>query len=110
MCAVDPCIFSRRVNRVKKEFSLIVGVYIDDLILIGKPDDENEFPREHLDNFSPKNFGVLPYYIRCEYQKNFEKKTRFISQTSCAERRVQRFSLSTMSGTPTSPTFAHRSS
>jgi len=102
-CAVDPCIF-RRMSPGMKEVSLIVGIYVDDLIVTGRPDVCKSL-REHLEkSFPTKNLGALSYYLGCEYKRDYEKKTLSVSQTACIDRLAQRFAVTTTSPTPAAPT------
>ena len=54
---------------------MIVGVYVDDLIVTGRSDVCKSI-REHLEkSFPKKNLGALSYYLGCEYKRDYEKKT-----------------------------------
>ena len=102
-CTVDPCIFSR-MSHGMKEVSLIVGVYVDDLIATGRPDVCKSL-RKHLEkSFPTTNVGALSYYLGCEYKRDYEKKMLHVSQTACIDRLAQRFAVTTTSPTPAAPT------
>lgn len=73
-CAVDPLIFLRLCPGIK-EVSLIVGVYVGDLIVAGRPNMCKSL-RKHLEKpFLTKNLGALPYYLGFEYRRDYERKT-----------------------------------
>ena len=104
-CAVDPCIF-RLMSPGLKEVSLIVGIYVDDLIVTGKADVCKSL-REHLvKSFPTKNLGALSYYLGCEYRRDYEQKTLCVSQTACIDRLAQRFGVTTTSPIPAVSTAA----
>ena len=50
---------------------LIVGVYVDDLIITGSDVEVLErFKKEMSKNFEMSNLGVLSYYLDIEVQQN----------------------------------------
>jgi hypothetical protein len=72
---------------------LIVGVYVDDLIVTGESeDDAAEFKREMMKKFKMSDLGLLSYYLGVEV----EQQANFITmrQSSYARKLVERGGLS----------------
>jgi hypothetical protein len=52
---------------------LIVGVYVDDLIIIGAvPDDNSKFKKEMASVFKMSDLGLLRYYLEIEVKQSGE--------------------------------------
>jgi hypothetical protein len=57
-------------TRVRKEHKLIVGVYVDDLIILGKSHDEvSLFKKEMKEIFHTSDLGAMPYYLALKSEK-----------------------------------------
>lgn len=58
-------------TRYKKESLLIVGVYVDDLIITGANLTEvDEFKREMNQQFEMSDLGLLSYYLGIEVSQS----------------------------------------
>ena len=99
--ATDPCVF-RLMDSDKKTVRMIVGVYVDDLVVTGEASSCKTL-REYLNGFFPtKDLGCLSYYLGCEYDRDFQRGTLTITQTACIDRLVNKFDVKKTSPTPAS--------
>jgi hypothetical protein len=88
-CDTEHALYTRRSRRGL----LIVGVYVDDLIVTGESeDDAAEFKREMMKKFKMSDLGLLSYYLGVEV----EQQANFITmrQSSYARKLVERGGLS----------------
>jgi hypothetical protein len=80
-------------TRVKNKVRLIVGVYVDDLIILGEFDHElNLFKEEMKRVFHMSILGPLSYYLRIEVRQ--ESQGIGLSQCSYAEKLLEKAGLS----------------
>lgn len=79
--AADPCVF-RLYDRERKLVTLVLGVYVDDLIVTGHF-KSCEALRGYLNKcFPTKNLGSLSYYLGCEYRRDHKQGTLYIPDSS----------------------------
>ena len=68
---------------------LIVGVYVDNLIVTGESkEDMKEFKHEMLNKFKMSDLGLLTYYLGVEVQHHKDDIT--LKQSSYARKLVER--------------------
>ena len=69
----------------RREAQLVIGVYVDDLIVIGASGEEiREFKKEMADAFKMSNLGLLSYYLGIEVRQTVGGIT--ISQAAYASK------------------------
>ena len=62
-CAIEHVLYTWRWGKEE----LVVGVYVDDLIIIGaRTEDINSFKREMAAHFRISDLGALSYYLGIE--------------------------------------------
>ena len=105
---VDPCMMF-------KENSLaicIIIMYVDDMLIIGKKEQIQEFGTMIEKGFSVKIEHNLADYLGCEFHMNKEKTRGWLGQPSIIKSLEQKFGERTMkerlSMTPGTPTFTAR--
>ena len=61
-CLVDPCLF---IKRQKDGGVMVIGVYVDDIILAHKGVDLNDFIKTFTgpDGFNAKHLGKLNWFL-----------------------------------------------
>ena len=78
--------------RGKNYAGVIVGVYVDDLIVTGKdPADITEFKQQMMDEFDMSDLGLLHYYLRIEVGQGNGKIS--IKQTAYAKKVLEQFGM-----------------
>ncbi|CAA0827649.1 cysteine-rich RLK (RECEPTOR-like protein kinase) 8 [Striga hermonthica] len=87
-CATEHALYTRR--RGKEE--LIVGVYVDDLIITGaREEDINGFKREMATRFRMSDLGQLSYYLGIEVKQGRDSIT--LCQRAYAGKLLERSSM-----------------
>lgn len=103
----DYCVF-RLICLDRKRVRLIVGLYVDDLIVA----TEAEYCwklRAHLEQFYPtKNLGALTYFAACICTSEYIYGTLQITQTAYIDRLVDQFDVSRSGFTPESTSVSIR--
>ena len=102
-CKADPCIFRKVVDGV---VVMIVGVYVDDL-LIGGSEEECESLLASLNKrFPASNLGECTWYDGCGIERDVELGTIKLSQEAYVESLMKRFDVQSISDIPASPVAA----
>ena len=84
-CTTEHALYTRR--RGKEE--LVVGVYIDDLIITdARTEDINGFKREMPARFRMSDLGALSYYLGIEVRQGKEELT--LGQSAYASKLLER--------------------
>nr|GEW41237.1 ribonuclease H-like domain, reverse transcriptase, RNA-dependent DNA polymerase [Tanacetum cinerariifolium] len=66
-CALEQAIYTKR----SKDLILLIGVYVDDLIIIGTPKEEiDNFKAQMEEKIEMSNLGLLAYYLGIEVTQN----------------------------------------
>ena len=99
-CPSDPCIF--RLFR-GKDIKMIVGVHVDDMILVSSEKDSRWLQEKLCDFFPVKHLGKLSWYMGCSFERDAREGTLKISQKNFASALVERFGITKESDTPASP-------
>ena len=100
----EPCVF-RKI--IKNEVSLMVGVYVDDIIMAGEQDLCVEFFGQLKQRFPVKNLGKLKMYTGCAFERDWDKRILEMNQTAFATNMVEQYSISATSNIPVSPGVDH---
>jgi hypothetical protein len=80
-------------TRVKNKMRLVVGVYVDDLIIIGESDQElNLFKNEMKKIFRMSDLGALSYYLGIEVKQGDQGIG--LSQCACAAKLLEKAGMS----------------
>ena len=100
LCRADPCIFRKIVDGV---VVIIVGVYVDDL-LIGGPGEDCESLLASLNKkFPTNNLGECTWYDGCGIERDVELGTIKLSQEVYVESLMKRFDVQSIADIPASP-------
>ena len=95
----DPCVFRKVVDGA---VVMIVGVYVDDL-LIGESEEDCESLLASLNKkFSTNDLGECTWYDGCCIERDFELGTIKLSQEAYVESFMKRFDVQSISGLPAS--------
>ena len=87
-CTQEQAVYIRGKNCV----GVIVGVYVDDLIVIGKdPADITEFKQKMMDEFDMSDLGLLHYYLGIEVGQGNDKIS--IKQTAYSKKLLEQFGM-----------------
>lgn len=94
-CNFDPCIFIGK--------GLILGVYVDDLLLAGTPEAMEKFMKLLTERFKCRDLGLCKYILGLEVNQSDGNIT--ISQRGYAQRILERFGMTdcTARKTPADP-------
>ena len=96
----DPCIFRKVVD---EKVAMIVGVYVDDLLVGGAPED-CELLLSYLNKkFPTNNLGECTWYDGCAIERDMELGTITLSQEAYVESLMKRFDVQTTCPIPASP-------
>ena len=101
-CQFDPCVFVKG--------TLIIAVYVDDLLLLGTIEALDRFKRTIAKRFKCKDLGQARYLLGLELQ--FTPKAIIITQAAYAKRILEKFGMADCNAraTPLDPnTFPNRS-
>jgi len=80
-CASEAAVYKRGGGKG----AVILGVYVDDLIVTGEnPDAIAEFKRQMTSEFEMSDLGLLSFYLGIEVEQQVDHIT--IKQTSCAKK------------------------
>ena len=99
-CKADPCIFHMIVDGV---LVMIIGVYVDDLVVGGSQEDCESYLLSLNKKFSTNHLGECTWYDGCGIERNAELGTINLSQEAHIERFMTHFDVHTTLDTPTSP-------
>jgi hypothetical protein len=84
-CATEHALYTRK----KKQSTLVVGVYVDDLIITGaRMQDIKEFKKEMTTLFKMSDLGLLSYYLGIKVEKTVSAIT--LRQSAYAEKLLER--------------------
>lgn len=87
-CSHDQAVYTRN----KKGCLLIVGVYVDDLIVTGSSEREiSEFKEQMMKEFEMSDLGLLAYYLGIEVSQ--KKEGVLLKQTTYAKRILEEFGM-----------------
>ena len=99
-CKADPCFFRKVVDGA---VVMIVGVYVDDL-LIGGSEEDCESLLASLNKKFPKNdLEECTWYDGCGLERDVELGTIKLSQEAYVESLMKRFDVQSISDIPASP-------
>ena len=104
----DPCMLFKENNLG----ICIIIIYVDDMLVIGKQEQIQEFATMIQKEFSVKIQHNLADYLGCEFHMNKEKTQGWVGQPSIIKSREQKFGKTAMkvrlSMTPGTPRFTAR--
>ena len=108
MSPADPCMLFKET-----ELGIcIIIMYVDDMLIIGKREQIQEFATKIQEEFSVKIQHNLADYLGCEFHMNKEKTRGWLGQPSIIKSLEQKFSKRAMkeriSLTPGTPRFTSR--
>lgn len=87
-CSHDQAVYTRN----KTGCSLVVGVYVDDLIVTGSNEREiNKFKEQMMKEFEMSNLGLLSYYLGIEVSQTKEGVS--LKQRTYAKRILEEFGM-----------------
>lgn len=69
-CVADQCLFGRK----QKKGTVLLAIYIDDTLCVGKPEAIDELKSELATYFATKEEGDLKEYAGCEIVRDGKKK------------------------------------
>ena len=69
-CLADQCLFTRKTSKG----TVLIAVYIDDTLCVGKQDAIDELKAEIKKYFSTKEEGPMQEYVGCEIIKEGRSK------------------------------------
>ena len=81
-CKADPCIFRKVVDGV---VVLIVGIYVDDVLIRGSEEDCESLLASLKVKFPTNNLRECPWYDGCGIKRDVE-----LAQSSCHRRHTSR--------------------
>ena len=99
-CKAEPCIFRKMINN---KVSLMVGAYVDDIIVSGEQDMWDEFFDQLRQRFSAKTLGELKMYTGCAFERDWDNGILEINQTAFTINMVEQHNISTTSNILGSP-------
>ena len=99
-CKADPFIFRKIVDRV---VVLIIGVYVDDLLVGGSQEDCKPLPLSLNEKFPTNDLGECTWYDGCGIERNAELGTMKLSLEVNVESLMTRFDAHTTSNTRAFP-------
>jgi len=87
-CASEPAVYTRGVGKAR----VILGVYVDDLIVTGSdPSEIATFKKQMTSEFEMSDLGLLSYYLGIEVKQEVDCVT--IRQTGYAKKVLTRFGM-----------------
>ena len=96
----DPCIFRKVVDGV---VVMIVGVYVDDLLVGGSEEDCESLLASLNKKFPTNDLGERTWYDGCGIERDVELGTIKLSQEAYVESLMKRFDVQSISDIPASP-------
>ena len=99
-CKAEPRIFRKMINN---KVSLMVGAYVDDVIVSGEQDMWDEFFDQLRQRFSAKTLGELKMYTGCASERDWDNGILEINQTAFTINMVEQHNISTTSNILGSP-------
>ena len=99
-CKADPCIFRKIVDGV---VVMIVGVYVDDLLVGGSEKDCESLLVSLNKKFPTNDLGECTWYDGCDMERNVELSTIKLSQEAYVDSRMRRFDVHSKFNIPASP-------
>ena len=96
----DPCIFRKIVDG---SVVMIIGVYVDDLLVGGSTEDCDKLLAFLNRKFKTNNLGECTWYDGCGIERDEELGTIKLSQEAYVDSLITRFNVQTTSLTPASP-------
>ena len=88
--ASDPCIYYRNTG----EDMMYVGVYVDDIILVGRTEEKLQEIKGYLSKkFDIKDLGKLKYFLGMKVIQDKESKSIWIGQPAYTENLLKRFGM-----------------
>ena len=82
---------------------MIVGVYVDDLLIVGSEEDCQSLLTSLTKTFRTNNLGESTWYDRCGIERDVELGTISLSQEAYVKSLIKRFDLQSISDIPASP-------
>ena len=98
-CKADPCIFRTVVDGV---VVMIVGVYVDDLLVGGSEEDCESLLAPLNKKFPSNDLGECTWYDGCGIERDVELGTTKLSQEAHIESLMKRFDVQSISDIPAS--------
>ena len=84
-CKIEHALYTRRWGKEE----LVIGVYVDDLIITGaRAEDIDGFKREMAARFKIRDLGTLSYYLGIEVRQGKEELT--LGQSAYASKLLER--------------------
>ena len=99
-CKADPCVFRKVVDGA---VVMIVGVYVDDLLIGGSEEDCESLLASLNKNFPTNDLGWCTWYDGCGIERDVELGTIKLSQEAYVESLMKRFDVQSISVIPASP-------
>ena len=99
-CKADPYIFRKVVDGV---VVMIVGVYVDDLLVGGSEEDCESLLASLNKKFPINDLGERTWYDVCGVERDVELGTIKLSQEAYVESLMKRFNVQSISDIPVSP-------
>ena len=82
---------------------MIVGVYVDDLLVGGSKEDCESLLASLNKKFPSNDLGECTWYDGCDIERDVELGTIKLSQEACVESLMKRFDVQSISDIPASP-------
>ena len=99
-CKADPCVFRKVVDQA---VAMIVGVYVDDLLIGGSEENCESLLTSLNRKFPTNDLGECTWYDGCGIERNVELGTIKLSQEAYVESLMKRFDVQSTSDIPASP-------
>ena len=99
-CKADPCVFQKVVDGA---VVMIVGVYVDDLLIGGSEEDWESLLASLNKKFPTNDLGECTWYDGCGIERDVELGTIKLSQAAYVESLMKRFDVQSISDIPASP-------
>ena len=99
-CKADPCVFRKVVDGA---VVMIVGVYVDDLLIGGSEEDCESLLASLNKTFPTNDLGECTWYDGCGTERDVELGTIKLSQEAYVESLMKRFDVQSISDIPASP-------
>ena len=99
-CRADPCIFRKIVDGV---VVMIVGVYVDDLLVGGSKEDCDSLLKSLNQKFPTKDLGECTWYDGCGIERDLSAGKIRLSQQAYIGHILKRFDIRKTSDIPASP-------
>ena len=99
-CKADPCVFRKVVDGA---VVMIVGVYVDDLLIGGSEEGCESLLAPLNKKFPTNDLGECTWYDGCGIERDVELGTIKLSQEAYVESLMKRFDVQSISDIPASP-------